>query len=49
MLGKLILLFILLPLADLWLLLVLSNYTGWEVSVLPVSYTHLTLPTTPYV
>ena len=36
MLGKLILLFILLPLADLWLLLVLSNYTSWQVSVLLV-------------
>ena len=36
MLGKLILLFILLPLADLWLLLVLSNYTSWQFSVLLV-------------
>ncbi len=36
MLGKLILLFILLPLADLWLLLVLSNYTSWQFSVILV-------------
>ena len=36
MLGKLILLFILLPLADLWLLLVLSKYTSWQFSVLLV-------------
>jgi len=34
MLGRLILLFILLPLADLWLLLVLSNKTSWQFSVL---------------
>ena len=36
MLGRLILLFILLPLADLWLLLVLSNRTSWQFSVLLV-------------
>lgn len=36
MLGRLILLFILLPLADLWLLLVLSNHTSWQFSVLLV-------------
>ena len=36
MLGKLILLFILLPLADLWLLIVLSKYTSWQFSVLLV-------------
>ena len=33
MLGRLILLFILLPLADLFLLLLLSEYTGWKFSV----------------
>ncbi len=33
MLGKLILLFVLLPLADLVLLMVLSSYTGWQFSV----------------
>jgi len=36
MLGRLILLFILLPLADLWLLLVLSSKTSWQFSVLLV-------------
>ena len=36
MLGRLILLFVLLPLADLWLLLVLSSYTSWQFSVLMV-------------
>lgn len=36
MLGKLILLFILLPLADLWLLLLLSKYTSWQFSVILV-------------
>jgi len=36
MLGKLILLFILLPLADLWLLLAISDYTSWQFSVLLV-------------
>ncbi|MEL7496273.1 MAG: FxsA family protein [Planctomycetota bacterium] len=33
MLGRLILIFILVPLADLILLLWLAQYTGWEVSV----------------
>ena len=33
MLGRMILLFILLPLADLFLLLLLSEYTGWKFSV----------------
>ena len=36
MLGRLILLFVLLPLADLWLLLMLSSYTSWQFSVLLV-------------
>ena len=36
MLGRLILLFILLPLVDLWLLLALSNRTSWQFSVLLV-------------
>lgn len=36
MLGRLILLFILLPLADLCLLLMLSKYTGWQFSVMLV-------------
>ena len=36
MLGRLILLFVLLPLADLWLLLVLSSYTSWQFSVILV-------------
>lgn len=36
MLGRLILLFILLPLTDLWLLLVLSQRTSWQFSVLLV-------------
>jgi UPF0716 protein FxsA len=36
MLGRLILLFVLLPLADLWLLLVLANYTSWQTSVVLV-------------
>lgn len=33
MLGKLILAFVLVPLADLFLLMVLSDYTGWQVTV----------------
>jgi len=43
MLGRLILLFILLPLADLWLLLVLSNRTSWQFSVLLVIISGLLL------
>lgn len=33
MLGKLILIFVLVPLVDLVLLMVLSSYTGWQFSV----------------
>lgn len=33
MLGKLILLFIFVPLADLFLLMYMSSYTGWQFSV----------------
>ncbi|MEM7785398.1 MAG: FxsA family protein [Planctomycetota bacterium] len=33
MLGRLILIFILVPLADLILLMVMSSYTGWAVSI----------------
>jgi UPF0716 protein FxsA len=36
MLGRLILLFVLLPLADLWLLLALAQYTNWQTSVVLV-------------
>lgn len=36
MLGRLILLFVLLPLADLWLLLLLAKYTNWQTSVVLV-------------
>lgn len=36
MLGRLILLFVLLPLADLWLLFALANYTNWQTSVVLV-------------
>jgi UPF0716 protein FxsA len=32
-LGKLILIFVLVPLADLFLLMVLSDYTGWQFTV----------------
>lgn len=33
MLGRLILVFVLVPLADLFLLMMLSSYIGWQVSV----------------
>ena len=33
MFGKLVLLFILVPMADLFLLMVLSSYTGWPFSI----------------
>ena len=33
MLGKLILLFVIVPLADLFLLMLMSSYTGWQFSV----------------
>ena len=33
MFGKLLLLFILVPLADLFLLMILSSYTGWPFSI----------------
>ncbi|MEM9944152.1 MAG: FxsA family protein, partial [Planctomycetota bacterium] len=33
LLGRLILIFILVPLADLILLMVMSSYTGWAVSI----------------
>ena len=33
MFGKLLLLFILVPLADLFLLMVMSSYTGWPFSI----------------
>ncbi|MFK7768930.1 MAG: FxsA family protein [Mariniblastus sp.] len=33
MLGKLILIFVFVPLADLILLMMMSNYTGWQFSV----------------
>ena len=33
MFGKLVLIFVLVPLADLFLLMMLSSYTGWQFSV----------------